>query len=57
MPWFRLTGGFCGIGHDAGPPPSVRLLVLRVSWWRGELPVLIEKMRAALAEAKREILR
>lgn len=55
MTWFSMTWGRCGFGRDAGPPPALRLGLLRLSWWRGGMAELVEKLRASLSGARREL--
>jgi len=55
MPWLKLTREACGFGREEGPPPSYQLVWFRLSWWRGPLEALVEKMRRSLGAAREEL--
>jgi len=55
MPWLRPTLCRFGFGRDAGPPPSVRVGWLRVSWLPDDLRVALDKLERALKAAREEL--
>ena len=44
-----------GFRRDKGPPPVIAAGWLRVSWWRGQLPALVEKMGETITTLRAEL--
>lgn len=55
MPWVRLKRERCGFGRDEGPPPSIRLGAVRLSWWSSSWDDLVVRLEGALEKSRRAL--